>query len=97
MKRRIDRYKCSRRLMQLILIAVALGGVGSIDKSIYMKKKISLIKCGIDYYEKAQWIEAETYLSEASSYDFFSYEEAKLQKLLVDLNWITQYQVNLFQ
>lgn len=91
MKKRIDRYRLIKKLQQLMLGILVVESVGAAGKGIYMAKKISLVRSGLEQYGEKEWLESEKTLQEAKSYPYFEYHEKEAVKTLSELSWITNY------
>ncbi len=76
---------------------ISILGIGVIYKSEYILDKIDIVDKGMDLYHKKHWIEAEACLGEAKAYTRFEYRDVKVEQLLNELSWITNYNETLKQ
>lgn len=97
MRRRIDRYRNTEYLKRMMYAVIGVLGIGILYKGNYILYKIDIVDKATDLHHKKAWIEAEACLREVKTYTHFKYQETKVEQLLNELQWITNYNEKLKQ
>lgn len=81
----------------MMYAVVGILGIGVFYKGNYILDKIDIVDKATDLHHKKAWIEAEACLREVKTYTHFKYQETKVEQLLNELQWITNYNEKLKQ
>lgn len=91
MKRKTNRYKRGTWIQYLLDVLIVGLCVLVVFKGIHIAGKVKLVNESMSFYDKEQWIEAESTLQTARNYGWFHYREEYVRDMLEKLEWITQY------